>query len=297
MAIVLQTTEELKRYFDEDRSLGNRLIGECPELVNSKVVFADDANDNLLAFGNNVRLVDSSIVFQSCGSLFRVGANNRELKLQVDLHNDNTFAIGQRAYTNGPLRVILSERRNVVIGDDALLSFGIWIRNADPHLVFSAKTMRRVNPSKDVLIGDHVWIGQSRLILKGSIVGSGAIIGGHAVVAGKRIPSNTSWAGNPAKCIAEGVFFDSSCVHRYTASQTSDSMTYDSEKWIYASDGRDSRLLKLSASMEGCATPQERLALLDEAFADSRHNRFAVPEDPHTPVAGLNCARRWFKRK
>lgn len=213
------------------------------------------------------------------------------------MHNDNTFAIGQRAYTNGPLHAILSERCNIFIGDDALFSFGIWLRNADPHLVYSAKTMKRVNLSRDVLIGDHVWIGQSSLMLKGTIIGSGAIVGGHSVVAGKRIPSNTSWAGNPARCIAADVFFDSSCVHRYTKGQTSDSEVYDSRKWIYTPKKQWSGLEELRNALRQCGSARERLELLDSVFADPCHDRFAVGEGIQKNIGSSDRKRCWFSRK
>jgi hypothetical protein len=106
----------------------------------------------------------------------------------------------------------------------------VWIRNADPHLVYSAETGERINPTKSVYIGDHVWIGQSALILKGSRVHSGSIIGAGAVLAGKRVPSNTSWAGNPAKQLADGIFWDEHVVHRWTGKETEINQQYQGEE-------------------------------------------------------------------
>ena len=77
-------------------------------------------------------------------------------------------------------------RKNIIIGDNCMISFGSWIRNTDPHLVYDSSTYCRINPSKSVLIGDHVWIGQSCIILKGTVVGSGAILGAGSVVSGKK---------------------------------------------------------------------------------------------------------------
>lgn len=72
------------------------------------------------------------------------------------------------------------------------------------------------------------------MLLKGAAIGSGSIVGGAAVVAGKTVPSNTSWAGNPARQIARGIFFDGACVHGWTAEQTAASQTFTSDKWVYA---------------------------------------------------------------
>lgn len=82
------------------------------------------------------------------------------------MNRGNTLYIGKNNYFNGKLNLILSERKHIVIGDDGLFSFGIWLRTADPHLIYSCETHERINPSKNILIGDHVWIGQGSLVLK-----------------------------------------------------------------------------------------------------------------------------------
>lgn len=58
------------------------------------------------------------------------------------------------------------------------------------------------------------------LLLKGTRIASGSVIGGKAVVSGKAVPSNTIWAGNPARQIASGVFFHGGCVHNYDREMT-----------------------------------------------------------------------------
>lgn len=50
------------------------------------------------------------------------------------------------------------------------------------------------------IIGNNVFIGMNATILMGSAIGNNVIIGAGSVVSGK-IPSNTIWAGNPARQI------------------------------------------------------------------------------------------------
>lgn len=52
--------------------------------------------------------------------------------------------------------------------------------------------------SKDITIGDGVWIGYGSLILGGVTIGDGAIIAAGSVV-NKSVPSNTIYGGVPAK--------------------------------------------------------------------------------------------------
>lgn len=56
------------------------------------------------------------------------------------------------------------------------------------------------DPGGRVVIGNNCFIGYQALILKGTTIGDNVIIGARAVVKGN-IPSNTVWAGVPARQI------------------------------------------------------------------------------------------------
>ena len=65
-----------------------------------------------------------------------------------------------------------------------------------------------------VIIGNNCFIGYNTLILKGTTIGNNCIIGARSVVKGN-IPSNTVWAGIPAKqiCTIEE-FYEKKCKTR-----------------------------------------------------------------------------------
>ena len=71
-----------------------------------------------------------------------------------------------------------------------MFSVGIWLRISDPHLIYDSFTHTRINPTKSIYIGDHVWVGQDVLILKDSYVGSGSILAARTVLSSKIVPSN-----------------------------------------------------------------------------------------------------------
>lgn len=54
--------------------------------------------------------------------------------------------------------------------------------------------------SKDITVGNRVWIGHGTILLGGITVGNNVIIGAGSLV-NKDIPSNTIYAGVPAKLI------------------------------------------------------------------------------------------------
>lgn len=56
------------------------------------------------------------------------------------------------------------------------------------------------DPGGKVVIGDNCFIGNEACILKDTVIGNNVIIGARAVIKGI-IPSNTVWAGVPAKQI------------------------------------------------------------------------------------------------
>lgn len=66
----------------------------------------------------------------------------------------------------------------------------------------------RERQSRDIIIGNGVWIGRNALILSGAEIGDGAIVGAGAVVASK-VPPYAVVAGNPAKIVK----------YRFTSSQ------------------------------------------------------------------------------
>jgi acetyltransferase-like isoleucine patch superfamily enzyme len=56
--------------------------------------------------------------------------------------------------------------------------------------------------SRDVLIGDDVWIGAGAVLLPGARVGNGAVIAAGAVV-NATVPEYEIWGGVPARRIGE----------------------------------------------------------------------------------------------
>ena len=62
-------------------------------------------------------------------------------------------------------------------------------------------TGKRINPAKDVKIGNHVWIGYRVLINKGVIIPENTIIGTGAVVTKAFDEPNTMIAGVPGKVV------------------------------------------------------------------------------------------------
>ena len=91
----------------------------------------------------------------------------------------------------------------LIIGNDCMFSRGIHIATTDSHSVINVMTGERTNHAKDVIIGNHVWLGYCVSIGKGVCIGNNAVVAGHSVVT-KSVPCNTIVAGNPAMVVKDG---------------------------------------------------------------------------------------------
>ena len=178
--------------------------------------------------------------------------------------------------------------KNIFIGDNCLFSFGIWIRTADPHLIYDIKTYHRINPSKSVFIGDHVWIGQNSTLLKGSVVASGSIVGANSVVT-KVVPSNVVVGGNPCKIVRKNVFWDKHVVHNYTKKETKDSLILESDEFIYKDGNFD--FGKLDLDLKKFVTSDNKLNYLKNNICMHDTNFFVISKLPK------NLKRKIIKNK
>ena len=253
----------------------NRIEGEII-CNNSKIVFK--GKGNILFTDGTVTLDDSTISF--CGDnavLYIDGKSHLPFMLNLDLWSETAAYFGARSYFNGPLHAIVSERRNLFVGSDSLFSFGIWLRTADPHLIYDAETHKRINPSRSIVIGDHVWIGQNALILKGSSVGSGSIISANCVISGKTVGSNCIYAGNPGRPIKRGVFFLKENVHNYTQEQAERSMDAPGRNYIYSDDGKSLHIEEIEAALAKEHSAAKKLEIISDTIAScDNKNRFFI---------------------
>ena len=185
---------------------------------------------------------------------------------------------------NDMLQARIMEEQNLFIGNDVMFSLGIWIRTSDAHLIYSADSMERVNISKSVFIGDHVWVGQDVILLKGSQIASGSIIGAKAVVSGQTIPSNTVWAGNPIKLISNNKFWlrsieendKSISVSHFTTKEKKLYQKWASDDFIFKSDPKVYLPFdKIETHLRKCGTANKRLIYLQKLSSIDAKNRFA----------------------
>lgn len=256
----------------------NLIKGEVRNSNLDRTTIKFNGKNNLIYVEDGVNLIDSIITFNGDNSILYLSKSKHKYIVNLSINNNSCIFIGSDNYFNGRITLVTSERKNIIIGNDCLFSFGITIRVADPHLIYNCDTKERINQSKSVLIGDHVWIGQNSLIFKNSIIGSGSIVGGGSVLSGKKIPSNTIVAGNPSKVIKNNVFFSGECVHNWTEEQSNNYNSMKSEEWIYKADNYEFNFSPLDNSLSTSKLSREKLEIIKKeivSFTDK--NRFFIP--------------------
>ena len=256
--------------------MNNKIIGNI-EYRNAEIKFK--GSNNIFICKNKLILENCKIRFTGNNSLVYIDKNNYPISLNIRLGNDSVVYIGKDCYMNRTSHLYATERKNIIIGDQMLLSFDVYMRTADPHLIYDCETKKRINFSKSILIGDRVWIGQQSLILKGVTIGSGAIIGGNSVVSNKKINSNSLYAGNPAKKIKEGVFFGNfRSTHDYTDEEEIDSKIFkndDINSFVYEKDKNTISLNKIDRDLMEIKASEDKINYLEKNISNNiNKNRF-----------------------
>lgn len=241
----------------------------------SSITFSGE--NNFVFIEDGVKLVNSVININGDNSAVYISESKFNSIFNMTVNDNTAVYIGKNNYFSGTLNLVTAEGQNIILGGDSLYSFGMWIRTADAHLIFDIGSSARINKSRSVFVGNHVWLGQQAFILKGTHLGSGSVVGACSVCTGKEMPSNCVFGGNPAKRIKEGIFFTKPCVNRWSASDTEKNMKADGKPFIYREDKTTVDTGALDAGLKAAADGGERMEIIKTVLASNQNrNRFAV---------------------
>jgi len=90
---------------------------------------------------------------------------------------------------------------NIIIGENVMISRDVVIRDNDGGHEILTEGYKKTAP---VVIGNHVWIGQGAMIMKGVTIGDGAIIAADAWVV-TNVKPNTLVMGDPARTVQKNI--------------------------------------------------------------------------------------------
>ncbi len=196
----------LSYYFENNRiktnGRQNSVVFKHAFLKNSIIVIKGNNNEILIEAGSRFE-----------GEIKVFGHNNRivigkecilrNTKLWIE-EDGNNIIIGDYTTIEGNTELACIEGKKITLGVDCMLSSNISIKTGDSHSIID-KDGFRINASKDVIIGDHVWIGANAVILKGATIPSNCIIGINSIVNKQFSKANCVVAGIPASVVRDSV--------------------------------------------------------------------------------------------
>lgn len=113
---------------------------------------------------------------------------------------DCIIEIGCDVYSGANLQLTVAEGSSITIGEDTLIANDCRIRADDSHPIYDGYSGKRINKSRSILIGNHVWIGQESFVLPGSEIGAGAVVGARSMITKSRpVPPSSLVLGSPAQ--------------------------------------------------------------------------------------------------
>jgi len=88
-----------------------------------------------------------------------------------------------------------------------MIAAQVQLRSEDSHAIYDVNSGSRINPSRNIIVGEHVWLAEASSILSGSNIGSGSVTGTRSVVKGK-FPNNCVVAGVPSRIVKKNTAWE-----------------------------------------------------------------------------------------
>lgn len=191
--------------YKDDR--GNSV--DCAGAIHDTVQVDFRGSNNTLNIASGARLGPLTIEFDCNNATVSIGANSgvSPFKGFLRLGEDATITLGHNVSTTDYCLISAVEGATVRIGNDVMIASDNEFRSDDAHPIFDVTSGNRINPAKDIVIGDHVWISKRAVVFGGSTMGDGSILGYGAILKGN-VPNNAVAVGVPAKVVRRDVAWE-----------------------------------------------------------------------------------------
>ena len=187
--------DSLAPYLDEQ---GNRISfeGSC----DSEVAIRFRGANNRVVVADPIRLMKLQVDFDCDNGVLEIGpsAGVPALRASIRIGQDSRVQLGANVSSTSIVSISATEGTSVVIGDDVMFASSNEVRADDGHAIFDVRTGARVNVSRSIHIGNHVWMGLRSVALSGAHIGDGSVIGLSSIVT-RTIPNNCLAVGVPAR--------------------------------------------------------------------------------------------------
>lgn len=181
---------------------GNTIRVSASKIRRTKINVS--GNNSYIEVGQHTLLNNCSITIIGNCCKVKIAENSILNGVNIWCEDDNsTVIVGRNGLMMGNVQLASTEGKCITIGDDFLFSDTICIRTGDSHSIVDLKGLR-INQAIDVTLGNHVWVGNQVIILKGTEIADNCVVGSGSVVT-KKFTNNLVIAGNPARVVKENI--------------------------------------------------------------------------------------------
>lgn len=180
----------------------HRITWRTARAPGTRIEFYGDGGS--IELGHEVRLFDCIIVLRGTRPRLVIQDRVRLTQVRIVVEDEGSEVLIKSLTSMTRATVQSKEGCRVEFGADCMVGHGAEVTNSDSHSVICQATGARLNPARDVVLGDRVWLGAGVYVTKGVRIGPDTV-----VAAGSRVfsdlPGAVLAAGVPAVVKRTGV--------------------------------------------------------------------------------------------
>lgn len=118
----------------------------------------------------------------------------------IRVKEGGAISFGDNFAISGTTSIIAS--KSIRFGDEVQLSWNSQIMDSDAHKIYDTEG-NWINPPREIIVGNHVWIASNTTVMKGSIIQDNTVVASNSLVNKAFTEGNCILAGQPAKIIKQ----------------------------------------------------------------------------------------------
>ena len=197
------------KYFDFKIAIKFPVFVSCKthlSKLEGRVIILGEYKTGMVNIGfGDVAIFDknrSRTIFKNQGTIYFKGKADIGHGAKIGVGKEGELYFGNNFMLSAESEIVC--KKKISFGDDCLLSWNILLMDSDFHKIKNSNKVI-LNPDKDIIIGNKVWIGARSLIKKGVSIADGCIIASQSVVVKNITTPKQIWGGNPAVLIKEDI--------------------------------------------------------------------------------------------
>ncbi|MGW1183265.1 acyltransferase [Streptomyces drozdowiczii] len=196
----------LERYKDDQ---GNEIVYDG-EVRREKIDIRFKGSNNTLVIDARADIKDLLVTFSGDNGRIEIAQTTKKragLRFELRCGHESLIRINENVGCAGRTFISAVEGVTVTIGADVMFAKNIEVRGDDTHPIYDVRTEKRMNPSRSIVVGEHVWIAKHAVVMGGVTIGNGSVIGFRSIVTSS-IPNNCVAVGAPARVVRRNIAWE-----------------------------------------------------------------------------------------